>query len=162
MIRLFLTLMLMSLPAAVFAMGSAPSSSDDNSVGMPAPEFTLENTAGKTLTLSEARAGKKTMMFFWATWCPHCHEELERVRQNLDALKKDDVQVLLVNAGETKEEAKAFLKHAQIPLESFVDEDNTVAGLYHVVGIPTVFLIDDKGTLRAVTHEFPSDYKSQF
>ena len=33
---------------------------------------------------------------------------------------------------------------------------------YHLVGVPTLVFIDEKGIIRNVTHEFPSDYENYF
>jgi len=161
MIRLGMILILMLAVSPALAMSNRPNT-QVIVTGRPAPEFTLETVSGKSLTLTQARQGKKTVLFFWATWCPHCHEELERVRQDLAQIQSKGVTVLLVNVGETKEDAAAFLKHQQIPLDSFVDEDNTVSGQYGVVGIPSLFFIDEKGVIHRVEHEFPSDYINAF
>ena len=162
--RCFLiTLMLIGIASSAFAMSNLPLPAAINDLmGKQSPEFTLETIFGKTQSLTQARAGKKTMLFFWATWCPHCQEELETVKQQIGIIKAKGIQIVLVDVGENKEDAKSFLERQQIALDSFIDEDNTVAGRYSVVGIPTVFLIDEQGILRAVEHGFPTDYDSRF
>ena len=70
--------------------------------------------------------------------------------------------MLLVDVGETKEDVKAYLAHQGIALESFVDEDNTVAGQYSVIGVPTLFFLDEQGIVRSIEHEFPTDYEDRF
>ncbi|MBF0489765.1 MAG: TlpA family protein disulfide reductase [Candidatus Omnitrophica bacterium] len=162
-IRLCVMMLLLCAPQAAFAMANLPSQEVANVlVGKPAPEFKLGNTAGVTQTLTQARDGKRSVMIFWATWCPNCREELDALKGRLDQIKKDGVLILLVNAGETKEEASSYLKRQKIPLESLVDDDNTVSGQYSVVGIPTLIFMDEKGVIRAVEHRFPADYNSKF
>ena len=161
--RFLITVILISFSSLSFAMSKLPSSEvSDNLIGTDAPDFTLETTAGVSQSLTQARAGKRAIMIFWASWCPHCHEELEKVRQNLDKFKQQSIQIVLVNAGESKQDAKNFLSRQQISLESFLDEDNTVAGRYSVVGIPAVFFIDEKGVIRTGTFELPTDYENKF
>src|SRR5271170_3156955 len=41
----------------------------------PAPEFSLQDSSGKTATLADYR-GKVLMLDFWATWCGGCKEEI--------------------------------------------------------------------------------------
>ncbi len=161
--RAFFTILFLTFSSLSFAMSSLPSSEvSDNLISKTAPEFTLEKISGVSQSLVQARVGKKAILFFWATWCPHCHEELETIRQKLDGIKKQNIEIVLVNVGETKEEAKAFLNHQEISLDSFIDEDNTVAGLYGVVGIPSLFFIDEKGVIRAIEHGLSVNYETKF
>src|SRR3569623_2285316 len=118
--RILMALSLVVLTTGfAWAMSSMPSYKNDL-VGKPAIEFTLETTSSKSQTLTQARDGKKAMIVFWATWCPHCREELEVLRQKADELKKQGIQVVLVDVGETKEEAASYLKAQKIPFESFI------------------------------------------
>ena len=155
--------MFVFLSPYAFASGNLPSSAVEGAlVGKPAPEFTLETTAGVQQSLSQAQAGQRAILFFWATWCPHCHEALESISLHLNDIKLKGARVLLVNSGENKAEAKEYLMSHQLPLVSFLDEDNTIAGQYGVIGIPTLFFIDEKGIIRSILHEFPSDYEAEF
>jgi thiol-disulfide isomerase/thioredoxin len=65
---------------------------NDPAVGTQAPEFSLRDSNGKLVALSDFR-GRKVMINFWATWCPPCVEEMPM----LDALataRSDDLVVL--------------------------------------------------------------------
>jgi peroxiredoxin len=159
--RFLMVLILVGISCGlVFGMGHIEPRTD--MAGKQAIEFTLETTANKSLTLTQARDGKKAILIFWATWCPHCREELEVLRQKADAIKKRGVQIVLVDVGETKEEASSYLKHQQIPFESFIDEDNTVAGQYGLIGVPTLVYIDEKGIIRNIDHELSDNYLTEF
>ena len=53
-------------------------------VGKAVPDFTLKTTNGSEQNLAKFREGKKTIVFFWATWCPHCRESLaEMVKETV-------------------------------------------------------------------------------
>ncbi|MBI3602443.1 MAG: TlpA family protein disulfide reductase [Candidatus Omnitrophica bacterium] len=160
----FIILVIFALASPyALAMGNLPSNElTDSLIGKPAPEFTLQTVSGAQQSLTQARAGKKAVIFFWAAWCPHCRQELRNLAFHLQTIQNKGIQILLVDVGEAKEDVKAYLDHRKLPLDSFVDEDNTVAGRYGVEGIPTLFFIDEKGMVRAIEHEFPEDYQTRF
>lgn len=125
-------------------------------VGEVAPNFTLQDSAGQPVTLSEF-AGKPLLLNFWATWCPPCQEELPLFQ----ALKEQtpELQVLLVNAGEGRGEVVRYLEANALNLRSAAnptaapptDTEDTlgVAKRYRVRGMPTTFFIGADGTVES-------------
>lgn len=72
------------------------------------PKFellTIENEPGLTRDSLKERAKKtgtkRIALSFFATWCVNCAEELALLKQNVDELQKNGVQVYLINAGES-------------------------------------------------------------
>ena len=49
--------------------------------GTKVPDFTLNDLNGDPLTLSEITESK-TLILFWASWCPHCSEMISELNQN--------------------------------------------------------------------------------
>ncbi len=147
--------------STVWAMGQMPSQ-DRVMVQAPAADFTLPMISGKTQSLSAVRGGQKALMFFWATWCPHCREEIAHLNDAILALKEKGIVIVLVDVGETPEEAKAFLESKNITLDSFVDEDNTLQEPYQLIGVPTVVAINAAGNITYTSHEMPQDLDSIF
>lgn len=63
-------------------VGTVPSA-----VGDPAPDFIAtavdlqSGLSGKNVTLSDLKAsGNPTIIYFWATWCPFCRDELTKLK----------------------------------------------------------------------------------
>ena len=47
--------------------------------GTVAPDFTLKDIDGRSVSLSDFR-GKQVVLHFWASWCPDCREETPQLK----------------------------------------------------------------------------------
>jgi peroxiredoxin len=115
-------------------------------IGMEAPDFTLKDLQGNTVTLSEYR-GKVVFLNFWASWCPPCREEMPSMERLHEVYAGRDFVMLAVNVEQDVHDVRAFLeKHPhkfQIPL----DAAGRAQGLYGVYRFPETFLIDKNGRI---------------
>src|ERR1051325_3934448 len=55
-------------------------------VGAPAPDFTLKDLAGNTVTLSKLK-GQVVLLNFWATWCGPCRVEMPAIQHRYETFK---------------------------------------------------------------------------
>jgi thiol-disulfide isomerase/thioredoxin len=131
-------------------------------IGKPAPDAVLAKTDGASASVIGSRQGRKAILVFWATWCPHCYESLGTINDSFASVGQKGIKIILVDLGETKEDVKNYLNRRQMKLISFIDEDGVLQEPYHLIGVPTLIFIDEKGIVRSVTHEFPSDYENYF
>lgn len=67
--------------------------------GDPAPEFSLPDIDGNSVTLSGFR-DKTVILVFWSTWCSRCSEELTFLRNTFG--ERDDLVVVLINQDSEK------------------------------------------------------------
>ncbi len=119
-------------------------------VGNPAPDFTLQTPAGKSIQLSSLR-GQWVFLNFWATWCPPCRQEMPTFQQLLDGKfgpVKDKVTVLAVDALESAEQVNGFLRDLNLAVPVALDSDGTVNRLYGIVNLPITFVVDPAGVVR--------------
>jgi peroxiredoxin len=128
------------LAAALSSVGAAPGPSP----GSPAPDFQLEDPAGKSVRLSSLR-GEVVILHFWATWCPHCANEMPL----LESLGRDTsfkgVRILAVNLGEPSRRVVQYLRDHSLSLEVLLDSRGTVAESYGVLGLPASVVVDASG-----------------
>jgi len=128
-------------------------------VGKKAPDFTLERISGQSASLSEMIGGKRSVLFFFATWCPHCRVQLKEIAAKKAELEKNGVVLVLVDIGEPKAKVAEFLKGYGIDNDAFIDEDSFVSETYQVLGVPTFIFIGAEGKVRFVEYGLPDNYE---
>lgn len=123
------------------------------SVGSVAPDFTQNDPAGKSVSLSSLR-GKYVLLDFWASWCGPCRQENPNVVKAYNQYKAKNFTVLGVSLD--KPEGKTAwlqaIKDDGLTWNHVSDLkywNNEAAALYGVHSIPGNFLIDPTGKIVA-------------
>lgn len=114
-----------------------------NSDAVIAPDFELQSLDGTVIKLSEMR-DKNVILNFWATWCGYCVIEMPDL-QKLQEAYKDDLLVLTVNVGESKEVVQKFMEENNLDLTVVLDEKMNVANTYGIRSYPTTIAVNKKG-----------------
>lgn len=116
----------------------------------PAPDFSLRDADGKTVTLSEYR-GKVVLLNFWATWCGPCRIEIPWFTEFERKHKDQGFAVLGVSMDDGGwDEVKPYLRNAKVNYRILMG-DHQVAMLYGgVEALPTSFMIDREGKIASV------------
>jgi len=145
--RIFLTILIVCLALffstiSVLGMGVRPPV-----IGSPAPDFQLTDLQGKTQRLSQYR-GKVVLLNFWATWCKPCIKEMPAMQNAYDDLREQGFTVLAINELEDKERVRKHIARHEHTFQVLMDEDNEVANMYGVVGLPVTVFIDQTGHIQ--------------
>jgi thiol-disulfide isomerase/thioredoxin len=122
--------------------------------GNRAPDFALKDAAGAEVKLSALR-GKVVLVDFWASWCKPCKKELPELEKMARAYKAAgaDVVIVAINIDTKRENADKFLKTAKInSMTVLFDAQSTSAEQYEPPTMPTSYVVDKKGIVKAV-HE---------
>lgn len=115
---------------------------------VPAPGFHLQALNGQTIELSDYR-GHIVLIEFWATWCGPCRYSMPSLEEIYRRFRDRGVRVLFVNEGESPEVIEKWAgKRFSAPI--LMDQDASVARSYQVQGLPTLFIINQAGSILYV------------
>lgn len=127
-------------------------------VGKQAPDFTLKTLNGGDLSLNQYRGTDPALVFFWATWCPHCREELRLLSTMTETLQKSGIKIVLVNLEENPRLVRAYVDKLKLPYNVFLDETSKVGEQYSVIGLPTVFFVNKDGVVMRMEFGLPDNF----
>lgn len=136
------------------ATALAPSTSSLLAKGVLAPGFTVKDEAGKSVRLSDLR-GKWVIVDFWATWCGNCIQGFPGVNKLAVRYKRENVVALAICVGDTPKAFQSWMpSHRNLSEIRFVIDPlgmngKGVAEMYHADALPTQYLIDPEGRIRA-------------
>ncbi|MDQ0213739.1 peroxiredoxin [Oikeobacillus pervagus] len=114
--------------------------------GEKAPDFVLTDLDGKEHHLSDYK-GKGVFLNFWGTWCEPCKAEMPYMEKLYPEYKKQGVEILAVNVGESNFQVKKFVEQFELTFPVVIDEKKEVQKDYNIVPIPTTFLINSEGEI---------------
>lgn len=133
--------------------------------GSPAPEFSLLDQNGETVTLSDFK-GKKVLFYFYPkAMTPGCTVQAQGLRDIKAELDKHNVVVLGVSIDPVKRLGK-FIERDELNFTLLSDEDHAVAEQFGVWGEKKFmgkvydglhrisFLINEEGVIEHVFNKF--------
>ena len=143
------------LPAALVLALAAPLRGQELRDGLsvaygnpPAPRLALEDIDGREHRLADLR-GRVVVVNFWATWCPPCVAEMPAIQRMHVMLEGEGLSVLAVNAGESAEDIRSFVRDFD-PALTFPllrDPKGDTFAQWRVRGLPHTFVVDGSGNL---------------
>ncbi|NES74237.1 MAG: peroxiredoxin [Okeania sp. SIO2D1] len=123
------------------------------SVGTKAPEFTVKDTNGSTVSLSDF-AGKTVVLYFYPKDdTPGCTKEAQSFRDNYAEYQGKDMVVLGVSMDDEASH-KAFTEKYGLPFQLLADVDGAITKAYDVEGggysKRVTYIIDSTGSISHV------------
>lgn len=129
--------------------------------GDTAPDFSIPNQDGNTVSLSDFK-GKKLVLFFYPkASTPGCTAEACNLRDNVDRFRENGYEILGASADSPKRQ-KNFQTKYELPYDLLADEDHTLLNAFQVWGPKkfmgkeydgihrTTFVIDENGIIEDV------------
>jgi thiol-disulfide isomerase/thioredoxin len=97
--------------------------------------------------LENNKPGKTVYLDFWASWCGPCRKSLPILNEIRSQYSSQGFEVIAVNIDEKLADALRFLDKYPVDYPIFLDPKGKLPKAYKVPGMPTAYLIDEKGTI---------------
>ena len=134
-------------------------------VGQTAPDFSLQNQRGETITLSDFRGKKNVVVYFYPkAMTPGCTVQACGIRDTKEALEALDTVVLGISPDPYPRLAR-FEEKQQLNFDLLSDESHGVIDSYGCLGLKkfmgrefmgvlrTTFIVDKNGKLALVMNK---------
>ena len=116
--------------------------------GQPAPDFTLDDLQGQSVSLSDFK-GQAVFLDFWASWCGPCIEAVPHLKELKQQTRDQKVAFLNISLDPADEWHQAVDEHGLtgVHVHAPGGRQSAVAQLYQVSGIPSYFLVGPDGRM---------------
>ena len=116
--------------------------------GQPAPDFTLDDLQGQSVSLSDFK-GQAVFLDFWASWCSPCIEAVPHLEEIKQRAQDQKVVFLNISLDSADEWHQAVEEHGLTGVHVHAPGgwQAAVAQLYQVSGIPSYFLVGPDGRI---------------
>lgn len=139
--------------------------------GTKAPDFSLTDTFGINVNLSDYRGSTVMLVFYPLDWSPGCSQQLDLYQQEWNEFEKRDIKVIGISVDSIYSHgAWAAVRNIKFPLLSDFDPKGEVAMKYQVYresdgfSERALYIIDEMGIVRyshvsPFIHHIPDIYE---
>ena len=130
-------------------------------VGDAAPICTMHRLdTGAAMKLDDYR-GQIVYLDFWASWCGPCRESFPFMNDLDREFHDQGLSVIAISVDKTAEDARRFLSRYPARFALALDAAGACPAAYELPGMPSSYLIDREGRVRAVHAGFRSSDKAE-
>jgi peroxiredoxin len=149
--RLVLIIIVVLLAVSLYEAGRHRSHSGTGhpgAVDSPAPQFSLQDLAGKPLALANYQ-GKVVLLNFWATWCTPCRGEIPQFVEFQNTLGPQGLQLIGISMDDDAKPVQEFYQQFKMNYPVAIGNANLAESYGGVLGLPVTFLIGRDGRIAA-------------
>jgi cytochrome c biogenesis protein CcmG/thiol:disulfide interchange protein DsbE len=140
----YILLVFLSLMIYWYWSNSGPGGS--GRTGRSAPQFSLQNLDGRTVSLKDY-GSKVIVVDFWATWCGPCRMEIPQLNQLYLNNRTKGLEIIGISMDDETDVVKQFLLKTRVDYPVVMGNDGVANDFGGVEGLPTKFIIDRNGNV---------------
>ena len=125
------------------------------------PDFQLSLYKQQVEISNQDLSGKVLYVDFWASWCGPCRKTFPFMNELQAEFSDQEFQIVAVNMDELVEDADKFLERYPAEFPIYRDAQNKLAKELNLPGLPTAYIVDKKGVIRAVHTGFKERTKGK-
>lgn len=113
-------------------------------IGSVVPKIIISDLSGKQIELEYITA-EKTLIVFYASWCPHCKELLPKLNEYYKTLREKKIEVFAISLDSKKDDWQNFINSncsSLINVSDLKGWEGKAATDYFIYATPTMFLVD--------------------
>jgi peroxiredoxin len=129
--------------------------------GTVAPDFSLTDMNGKTVTLQQFK-GKAVFLTFWAPWCEVCKEEMPALEILYKKYNRSGLEIVGIDMDPSEELVTEFLRKASLTYTILIDRNARVRRAYRIRTLPAAYLIGKDGVIRHVHMGFGNEFLQMY
>ncbi|MEO9873019.1 TlpA family protein disulfide reductase [Ekhidna sp.] len=111
--------------------------------------FRIEDMNGNRILFNQFKE-KVVFINFWATWCPPCIAEMPDIH-SLYQETKNNVSFVMISLDKDENKAREFIERKEFDFPVYFLRSSLPA-VYDTHSIPTTYLLDKKGRIKAENH----------
>jgi peroxiredoxin len=115
-------------------------------IGNVVPNLTIQDSSGSLIELNKINA-EKTLIIFYASWCPHCQTLLPQVYELYKNQKEKKFEVMAVSIDTSRVDWLQFVRTNNLDWINISDLegwDGKATSDYFIYATPAMFLIDSE------------------
>lgn len=120
-----------------------------------------EETSSAAFDLGQYQ-GKVVVLDFWASWCGPCRRSFPWLNEMHNKYQQDGLVVIGVNLDARQKDAAEFLEDYPAAFKIHFDTYATLATEYGVEAMPSSFVIDRGGEIRASHRGFKVKQRDEY
>ncbi len=135
-------------------------------IGAPLPDFAVKTLTGTANSMRQNfKAGRKTLINIWATWCIPCAKEMPELESLRGRLAANNIDLIGLNVDAEKDaDIKGYIAGKGVTYPVLVGGVKAIENIYATdeLSVPLTILVDEKGIVTDLIPGWSAETQRKF